>query len=74
MRAILKFKLPEEEAEYKMAVHGADYHSVLWNLDQHLRNFLKYGHQFSDVDSALEYIRKYIAEELNYRNAPFDFP
>ena len=40
--AILKFNLPEEQSEFELVVNAGKYHSVLWDLDQYLRNFVKY--------------------------------
>lgn len=43
MKAILKFKLPKDEAEYNLAISASKMHSVLWQLDQYLRSIVKYG-------------------------------
>jgi hypothetical protein len=42
-KAILEFNLPEEQHEHNDAVHGTDWKLVVWDLDQTLRNYLKYG-------------------------------
>ena len=42
MKAILKFTLPEEQEEFETANNASKYYSVLWDLDQYLRNFVKY--------------------------------
>ena len=40
--AILKFNLPEEQSEFDITSNAGKYYSVLWDLDQYLRNFIKY--------------------------------
>ena len=42
MEAILKFNLPDDDHEFKMATSGASMHSVLWDMDQWLRAQYKY--------------------------------
>ena len=42
MEAILKFNLPDDDHEFKMATSGASMHSVLWDMDQWLRTQYKY--------------------------------
>ena len=41
-KAILEFNLPEEDYEHEVAVNAGKYHSVLQELDQYLRYFVKY--------------------------------
>jgi hypothetical protein len=41
--AILKFNLPEEQSEFEDTVNAGKYYSVLWDLDQFLRNKTKYA-------------------------------
>jgi hypothetical protein len=42
--AILKFNLdlPEDLEEFELANNARKYYSVIWDLDQYLRNFVKY--------------------------------
>ena len=42
MKATLKFKLPQDYEDYRMAVDASAYHHILFSLDQWLRNFIKY--------------------------------
>jgi hypothetical protein len=42
MKAILKFKLPEDSVEYELASKASSMHSVLWDMDQWLRAQYKY--------------------------------
>jgi hypothetical protein len=50
MEAILKFNLPDDDHEFKMATSGASMHSVLWDMDQWLRAQYKYmpDNQYSE--------------------------
>jgi len=43
MKATLEFNLPEEEEEHLDAIHGTDWKLVVWDLDQLLRSYIKYG-------------------------------
>lgn len=42
MEAILKFSLPKDQYEYDTANNASKYRSALWDLDQYLRNKIKY--------------------------------
>lgn len=41
-KATLTYNLPEEHDEFDLASNAGKYYSVLWDLDQYLRNFVKY--------------------------------
>jgi hypothetical protein len=42
MKATLEFNLPEDHIEFELAVNGPKMHSVLWEMDQWLRQQYKY--------------------------------
>ncbi len=64
MEAILKFNLPEENHEFKMAIDGAKWSSSMWELDQWLRSEMKYN---SESFSENQYeVYKKIREKLYY--------
>ena len=42
MKATLKFKLPEDYEDYRMALDATAYHHILFSLDQWLRGKIKY--------------------------------
>ncbi len=71
MKAILEFNLPEEQAEYRLANEAGDWYSVVWEIDQRLRQHLKYGHTIKSADEALMEIRKLLYEELTDRGLDF---
>lgn len=62
-KMILKFELPEERNEMKLAIGGAKYFSLLHNIDQRLRSYQKYGKdQGQCVDDLIQSIREDIGE------------
>ena len=42
MKATLEFNLPEDNTEFEMAVNASKMYSVLWEMDQWLRQQYKY--------------------------------
>lgn len=48
---------PDDEDKLEMMQHGWKYRSILQNLDNHLRNHLKYETHTEEVHNALEDIR-----------------
>lgn len=42
MKHILEFSLPEDQNDLTLATNAQKYFLVLWDLDQHLRNAIKY--------------------------------
>jgi len=65
MKATLVYDLPEEQSAYACAVHGSDWKSVVWELDQKLRGYLKYDHEFKTADEAITAIRALLWQEVN---------
>jgi len=43
MKAILKFKLPEEQEEFNNAIQGSNWAAICWGMDQWLRNKTKHA-------------------------------
>ena len=43
MKVILEFNLPEESEEHELHMKGPEFHYVLWEFSNYLRNQLKYG-------------------------------
>ena len=43
MKAILKFKLPEDQEEYEYAVDAEKMYNALWQIKQLIRSKLKYN-------------------------------
>ena len=60
MKAILEFNLPEEKEEFDAASKGMDWAILAWDIDQFIRNKIKYE---QDRDGVLQLVRN----ELNFR-------
>jgi len=72
MQVIIKFNLPEETNELKLALRGNDYWSVLWDLSQLLRDKLKYGHDHKTADEAIEAIQRELFGLIEDSGCPLD--
>lgn len=57
-KCYLEFDLETEESELKMALNGTKWALVSWDIDQLLRQYLKYGHEFKSANDAIETIRE----------------
>ena len=64
MIAILKFRLPKDQAEYDAARLGNEAMQTLWQIDQRCRSLCKYGEPSEDARRLAEEIRGMIASEL----------
>ena len=60
MKAILEFNLPEDEEQFNAANRGLDWALTLWNIDQFIRNKIKYE---QDTDGVLQVLQT----ELNFQ-------
>jgi hypothetical protein len=68
MEAILKFTLPEETDEFNSAVNGHKWKSVVWDIDQNIRQTLKYNETLTEkeyelVQSIRDNIYSFILEQ-----------
>ena len=54
MKAILEFILPDDKAEFDTATKAMDWAILAWDLDQYIRNRLKYKSEKLDTSSAKE--------------------
>jgi hypothetical protein len=71
MRTHLIFDLPEEESQHRQALDGGKWEAVVWNLDQALRNWVKYGNELKSVDDALEQMRNKLHAEMENEGLNF---
>lgn len=72
MKAILKFKLPEDNHEFTNAVNGAKMKSILWDLKEYFRNELKYK-DLNEVEyKTLEKASEYFWNLINSENIDLD--
>jgi hypothetical protein len=60
MKAILEFNLPEDKEEFEVTSRGMDWALLAWDIDQFIRNKIKYE---QDRDGVLQLVRN----ELNFR-------
>ena len=67
MKAILKFKLPEDNHEFTNAVNGAKMKSILWDMKEYFRDELKYQDlnevEYKTIEKASEYFWNLINSE-----------
>jgi len=54
MKAILEFDLPEDKEEFEAASKAVDWALLVWDIDQYIRNRLKYQTEKLDTSSAIE--------------------
>ena len=60
MKAILEFNLPEDQEQFNVAVKAMDWALLAWDIDQFIRNKIKYE---QDRDGVLQLVRN----ELNFK-------
>ena len=72
MKAKLEFNLPEEKTDFNLAIKSFAWYRTLLELDNQLRNWLKYGHDFKNTDAALNAIRTLITDSMHENNISFD--
>jgi hypothetical protein len=63
----LRFKLPDEEYEYKRAMMGSAALALLWDIDQHLRGLIKHGTISAETKEELQRVRNMIHEDSDVR-------
>ena len=71
MKAILKYKLPEENAEFTMATKGSDLAFIIFDLDQWLRQNYKYESGEISVEAA-EKVREKLRDLMFEKDLSFD--
>ena len=74
-KAILEFDLNEVEdvTAHKRAVKAIDMAIVLWDMDQYLRNQLKYNDKITgEVYDTLDKAREQLREFMNQHNVDLD--
>lgn len=71
--AKLIFNLPEERIEFETATKAHDWKYAMWDLDQWLRNEIKYNDNLEDVEYLnMQHLRDKLWELLQDRNLNFD--
>jgi len=79
MKVTIEYDGNEEESEMQVALDGHKWKSAMWELDQELRNTIKYGESFlpdkniSEQEILIaERIRKYLREIVSNYNLNLD--
>ena len=75
MKAILEFDLPEDEEQFNVASKAMDWSLLAWDIDQHIRNRIKYQSEKLQTSSAKEELES-LREELHdiMENNGLQFP
>ena len=60
MKAILEFDLPEDKEDFEVASKAMDWSILAWDIDQFIRNKIKYE---QDREGVLQLVRN----ELNFQ-------
>jgi len=68
MITTLQFNCPEEQIELQTAIDAGKWKSVATELDEQLRQWVKYGHQFKHPTEALENTRMRLFDLLQENN------
>jgi hypothetical protein len=73
-KATLTYNLPEEQIEFDLANNAGKYYSVIWDLDQYLRNFVKYPSDHDDpvLTDTMAKVRDFLWVLLNDHNLNLD--
>lgn len=73
-KVVLKFKLDEELNDFKLAVNAKEIMSVLWEVDQELRNRTKYPSDSTSQETidALISMRDFLRESMSENGISFD--
>lgn len=74
MKAILEFKLPDDQQEFDLANNALNFWKVLYELDQELRANTKYAPDDMSEDDydAYQSIRDKLYEIMKDNNVSFD--
>ena len=69
MKAVLGFNLPEDKEEFDAASKGMDWALLAWDIDQFMRNKIKYE---QDRDGILQLVRDRL--NFNMEEKGLNFP
>ena len=72
MKARLEYELPEEQADFRTAADGWRWRRVAEEMDNKLRDRLKYGDVPDPLYDELDALRKELAELMQDYNLTFD--
>ena len=66
MKAILEFELPDDKTEFDTASKAMDWAILAWDMEQFIRNKLKYQTETLDTSSAKEELQL-LRNELRHK-------
>ena len=72
MKARLTFNLPEDQAEFDLAIQGSRMYSALWDISQELRTLWKYEELSDEEWKMVERIRNKFYEILDENQIKLD--
>ena len=74
MKAILEFELPDDKVEFEASTKSMDWAILAWDIDQYIRNRLKYQSEKLETSSAkeeLEFLRNQLHEMMEENGLQF---
>ena len=72
MKATLEFNLPEDQADFDLAIQGGNMYSALWDISKELRTLYKYEELDEKEWKMVERIRDKFYEILDENQIKLD--
>jgi predicted nucleotidyltransferase len=72
MKATLEFNLPEDQADFDLAIQGGNMYCALWDISQELRTLYKYEELDEKEWAMVERIRDKFYEILDENQIKLD--
>jgi predicted aldo/keto reductase-like oxidoreductase len=66
-RSILVFKLPQEQDDFEIASKAVDYYNTIYDVQEHIRNKLKYAELTEAEEKIYEEIQSLISDQIHER-------
>lgn len=67
MKVVIKFNLPEEETECKIALNAMEWAGAVWELSEKLRSIVEYDEISEETEKKIDSIRDFLFDELTDR-------
>ena len=68
MKAVLEFNLPEDKEQFDVAAKAMDWAILAWDIDQFIRNKIKYE---QDRDGVLQLVRNELRHKMEESGLQF---
>jgi len=72
MKATITFNLPEDKDDFIIHNHALDWALTVLDIDNKLREALKYGHEYKTADEALQAVRDELCEIMDSHDVNLD--